>query len=153
MPSLPSSGVLKGLAQPYLPGKRARIKVRSRIASEVVIGAVAGSPKSPLTIPSGRYDDSGDLRLVARTAVLNTAVRRELDHRLVPSGSEHPWRGRHFSAGWGASGELEFRTVRPELVAEFVSGTAVDASRYRHPVRFVRIRADRALHKRRGSRG
>lgn len=87
----------------------------------------------------GRYDDSGYLCLVARTAVLNTAVRRELGHRLVPSGSEYLWRGRYFGAGWGAGGELEFRTVRPELVAGFVSDAAVDAGRYRHPVRFVRL--------------
>ncbi|GAA3917405.1 hypothetical protein GCM10023084_80430 [Streptomyces lacrimifluminis] len=61
---------------------------RASFSSEAVIGAVTGSPKSPLTILLGRYDESGDLRLVARTTVPNTAVRRELGHRLVPSYSD-----------------------------------------------------------------
>ncbi|MFC8666959.1 hypothetical protein [Streptomyces sp. NPDC057199] len=57
---------------------------------------------------------------------------------------QHPWHGRHFSADWGAAGELEFLTVKPDLVAEFVADTAV--GRYRHPVRFVRLRDDLTLH-------
>ncbi|MFF1405012.1 hypothetical protein [Streptomyces sp. NPDC058294] len=32
--------------------------------------------------------------------------------------------------------------VRPELVAEFLADTAVDEGRWRHPVRFVRVRGD-----------
>jgi hypothetical protein len=30
--------------------------------------------------------------------------------------------------------------VRPELVVEFLADTAVDDGRYRHPVRYLRIR-------------
>ncbi|MET9462544.1 hypothetical protein ABZY05_47375 [Streptomyces canus] len=36
--------------------------------------------------------------------------------------------------------------MRPELVAEFVSDTAVDVGRYRHPVRVVRLRDDLTPH-------
>ena len=32
--------------------------------------------------------------------------------------------------------------VRPDLVAEFVADTAIDEGRYRHPVRFLRLRTD-----------
>ncbi|BBC29487.1 hypothetical protein SGFS_007810 [Streptomyces graminofaciens] len=42
--------------------------------------------------------------------------------------------------------ELEFRTVKPDLVAEFAAVSAVDAGRYRHPVRFVRLRDDLTPH-------
>ncbi|MER5927530.1 hypothetical protein [Streptomyces mirabilis] len=107
-----------------------------------MIGGVTGSLKEPLTLLLGRYDEAGDLRMVARTTPLTTAVRRELGRQLEPAGIEHPWYGRHFSAGWGTGGELEYSPVRPDLVAEFVADTAIDAGRYRHPVRFVRLRDD-----------
>ena len=116
--------------------------MRANTTSEAVIGALTGSLKSPLTLLLGRYDASGDLRLVARTTPLNTAVRRDLGQQLAPAGPEHPWHGRHFSTGWGTRGELEFHPVQPDLVAEFVADTAIDAGRYRRPVRFMRIRTD-----------
>lgn len=134
--------VIKGLGQPYLPGKRSWIKVRSQVTAEALIGGVTGSLAAPLTLLLGRYDDSGDLRLVARTTPLATGTRRGLAQRLAPATPEHPWAGRRFSVGWGTRGELEYHPVEPELVAEFVADTVVDAGRYRHPVRFVRIRDD-----------
>ncbi|WP_063611396.1 hypothetical protein [Streptomyces sp. 142MFCol3.1] len=75
---------------------------------------------------------------IART----TTVRTELGHRLTPADAERPWRGGRFSAGWGTRGELEYHPVRPELVAEFVADTAVDAGRYRHPVQLRGMRED-----------
>ncbi|WP_327188307.1 hypothetical protein [Streptomyces sp. NBC_01334] len=44
------SVVVKGLAQPNLPGKRAWIKGRSRTTSEAVIGVITGSLKAPLCL-------------------------------------------------------------------------------------------------------
>ncbi|MGW1605625.1 hypothetical protein [Streptomyces eurythermus] len=90
----------------------------------------------------GRYDACDDLRLVARTTPLAASVRRKLAECLTPATPDHPWAGRRFSAGWGTRGELMYYPVTPELVAEFVADTAVDAGRYRHPVRFIRIRED-----------
>ena len=63
-----------------------------------MIGAVTGPVSSPHTLLLGRYDKAGKLRLVARTTPLNTSVRRDLGRRTEPAGTEHPWRGRHFSA-------------------------------------------------------
>ncbi|MFE7762482.1 ATP-dependent DNA ligase [Streptomyces sp. NPDC057438] len=134
--------VCKGLAQPYLPGRRAWIKVRARITAEAVIGAVTGSPTHPLTLVLGRYDGSGELRMVALTTPLDTEARQELGRRLTRAGSEHPWHGRHFRAGWGSRSQVEYCPVRPDMVAEFVADAAFDAGRYRHPVRFVRVRSD-----------
>ncbi|MFE7076937.1 hypothetical protein ACFU96_43295 [Streptomyces sp. NPDC057620] len=107
-----------------------------------MIGAVTGPPDSPDTLLLGRYDQAGTLRLVARTTPLTTTTRRELGQRVVAADAGHPWHGRRFSAGWGTSGELEYRTVKPDLVAEFVADTAIDAGRHRHPVRFLRVRED-----------
>ncbi|WP_318275390.1 ATP-dependent DNA ligase [Streptomyces pharetrae] len=137
--------MVKGLDQPYLPGKRAWIKVRSHVTAEAVLAGFTGSFASPQTLLLGRYDTAGTLRLVARTAPLRTADRREIAGRLGPGGPDHPWHGRRFSAGWGTRGELEFHPVRPELVVEFIADTAVDAGRYRHPVRYLRLRDDLTL--------
>ncbi|MFJ1701685.1 hypothetical protein ACIOHC_43140 [Streptomyces sp. NPDC088252] len=83
------------------------------------------------------------MRLIARTASLSTAVRRDLAPRLHQADTDHPWQGRHFGAGRGTRGELEYHPVRCVLVAEF--DTAVDEGRYRHPVRFLRLREDLTL--------
>jgi ATP-dependent DNA ligase len=132
--------VVKGLDQRYQRGKRAWVKVRSHATAEAVVGGVTGALSGPLTLLLARYDASGGLRLVARTAPLTTAARRELGSRLHAAGADHPWHGRRFSAGWGTRGELEYHPVRPELVVEFLADTAVDDGRYRHPVRYLRIR-------------
>ncbi|MFI9149499.1 ATP-dependent DNA ligase [Streptomyces sp. NPDC053367] len=136
--------VVKGLNQPYLPGKRAWVKVRSYVSSEAVLAGITGSFALPRTMLLGRYDTAGGLRLIARTTPLRTAERRAIAQRVSPGGPDHPWHGRRFTASWGARGGLEFHPVRPELVVEFVADTAVDAGRYRHPVRYHRLRDDLA---------
>ncbi|MEU1916197.1 ATP-dependent DNA ligase [Streptomyces massasporeus] len=135
--------VLKGSEQRYLPGKRAWLKVRSRVTAEGVIGGVTGTLASPASLLLARYDDAGHLRLVARSAPLPTAVRRELAGLLRQAGPGHSWHGRRFSAGWGTRRELQYHPVAaPDLVAEFLADTSVDEGIYRHPVRFLRLRDD-----------
>lgn len=134
--------VVKGTEQAYAMGKRAWVKVRARATAEAVIGGVTGASTSPSTLLLARYDVSGRLRMMARTTPLAAAVRRDLGARLRPAGPGHPWHGRRFSAGWGTRGELEFHPVHPEVVVEFLADTAVDDGRYRHPVRFLRVRED-----------
>ncbi|EGX60654.1 putative ATP-dependent DNA ligase [Streptomyces zinciresistens K42] len=134
--------VVKGQSQPVLLDQRAWVKVRSRTTAEAIIASVTGPVDNPTTLLLGRYDTDGRLRLVARTTPLPTAMRRDLAQRLVLGGPEHPWTGRRFSAGWGTQTELHHQPVRPELVAEFLADTAVDAGRFRHPVVFQRVRDD-----------
>ncbi|MFF3208438.1 ATP-dependent DNA ligase [Streptomyces sp. NPDC002962] len=134
--------VVKGAEQAYHMGKRAWVKVRARTTAEAVIGAVTGATTSPNTLLLGRSDASGRLRLIARTTPLPTAARRDLGTRVRPADADHPWHGRRFSAGWGSRGELEFDPVHPNVVVEFLADTAVDDGRYRHPVRFLRVRED-----------
>ncbi|MER6978716.1 hypothetical protein [Streptomyces carpinensis] len=38
--------------------------------------------------------------------------------------------------------DLTYTPVRPELVAEVLADTALDAGVYRHPVRYLRLRDD-----------
>ncbi|WP_430378180.1 hypothetical protein [Streptomyces sp. B1-3] len=134
--------VIKGSEQRYLPGRRAWIKVRSRTTAEGIISGVTGWLSSPSSLLLARYDDVGRLRLIARTTPLTGAARRDLAERLRAAAPDHPWRGVRFSAGWGGRGDLEYSPVSPDLVAEFQGDTSVDDGRYRHPVRFVRLRED-----------
>lgn len=91
--------MVKGLDQPYLPGTRAWLKVRSHVTTEALVGGVTGALATPVTLLLARYDAGGNLRLVARTTPLSTAVRRDVAHRLSPADPDHPWIGRRFSAG------------------------------------------------------
>ncbi len=50
--------------------------------------------------------------------------------------------GARFSAGWGRKETIDHRPVVPDLVVKFAGDTAVDAGRYRHPVRYLRVRDD-----------
>jgi ATP-dependent DNA ligase len=128
----------------YLPGVRGWSKLRARTTTEAIVGAVTGTAHSPTSLLLGRLDTAGRLKLVARTTALSRAAAAELGAVLRPAGPEHPWHGRHISAGWGTKEPLEFQPVVPDLVAEVAADTAVDLGRYRHPVRYLRLRDDMA---------
>lgn len=134
--------VVKGMAQRYTPGRRGWLKVRARASAEGVVAAVTGPVSAPSTLLLGRWDAKGRLRFIARTAPLSAAARRELGALLYPGDEDHPWQGRRFSAGWGTRDTIEHRPVAPDTVIEFAGDTAVDDGRYRHPVRYLRVRDD-----------
>ncbi|MCM2431072.1 ATP-dependent DNA ligase [Streptomyces sp. RKAG337] len=137
--------VIKNLDQPYLPGDRGWRKVKYRSSQEAVIAAVTGSLGRPGTVLLGRYDAAGRLHRVGRSTTLTAAASRSLAASLTPASSDHPWAGRTFSAGWGRGERmLDVELVAPALVAEVSADTAVDGGRWRHPVRFQRVRADMA---------
>ncbi|MFI5689662.1 ATP-dependent DNA ligase [Streptomyces sp. NPDC051636] len=128
----------------YRPGERGRLKLRTRMTAEGIIGAVTGTARSPLSLLLGRFDARGRLRLVARSTPLSRKAVAELGAVLRPAGPEHPWWGREFSAGWGTKEVLVFQPVVPDLVAEVDADTALDLGRHRHPVRYLRLRDDMA---------
>jgi ATP-dependent DNA ligase len=134
--------VVKGLAQKYQPARRGWIKVRSRASAEAVVASVTGRVAAPSTLLLGRYDQAGRLRFIARTVLLSATARREIGGLLYPGGAEHPWQGRRFSAGWGTREAIDHRPVAPDVVVEFAGDAAVDEGRYRHPVRYLRVRDD-----------
>lgn len=137
--------VIKDPASRYRPGARGWDKLRARTTAEAVIGAVTGTPRSPTSLLLGRFDNAGRLRMVGRTTPLHRSAAAELGGVLRPAGPEHPWYGRQFSGGWNSAEPLVFQPVVPEFVAELVADTAVDAGRYRHPVRYLRLRDDMAV--------
>ncbi|MET8816420.1 hypothetical protein ABZW47_31020 [Streptomyces sp. NPDC004549] len=76
--------------------------------------------------------------MVGRTTALHRAAAAELGGVLRPAGPEHPWHGQRFCGGWNTAEPLAFQPVVPEVVVD----TAVDAGRFRHPVRYLRLRDD-----------
>ncbi|MGY3056113.1 ATP-dependent DNA ligase [Streptomyces sp. TE3672] len=103
---------------------------------------MTGTLRSPTSLLLGRFDAGGRLRMIGRTTPLRRAASSELGGVLRLAGRDHPWHGRRFSAGWHTSDPLVFQPVVPEFVAEIVAATSVDAGRYRHPVRYLRMRDD-----------
>ncbi len=134
--------VAKKLDQPYRPGARAWSKLRIRHTTEAVIGGVTGTLTRPTGVLLGRFDASGRLRYVGRSTPLSAQADRQLVGQLEPAAADHPWHGRSFSAGWGSRETLSADLAEPDLVAEVSADTAVDAGRWRHPVRVLRVRAD-----------
>lgn len=137
--------VLKDTAQRYLPGVRAWRKYRVWDTAEAVVGAVTGSLARPGTVLLGRFDPTGTLRYVGRSTPLSPRTAHELAADLAPAGTEHPWRGRQLSTRWGGPEPLPVTLVAPDLVAEVVADPSIAfEGRWRHPVRFLRVRSDMA---------
>jgi len=135
--------VFKRLDQRYLPGSRGWRKYRTRHTTEALVGAVSSSIARPQTVLLGRFDATGRLQFVGRTAVLPSATGRSLATRLTGAEAGHPWTGWRFSAGWGTDESLQVTLVEPLLVAEVAVDNSLDsAGRWRHPVRWVRVRDD-----------
>ncbi|MCL6281726.1 ATP-dependent DNA ligase [Streptomyces albidoflavus] len=135
--------VVKAAGGRYRPGKGGWWKVRSRESTEGVVGAVTGPLSAPDTLLLGRWDAEARFRMIARTTPLPATARREVGAVLTAAGDDHPWHGVTFSAGWGTRTPLPHVPVEPALVAEVTADTSVDdAGRYRHPVRFLRLRDD-----------
>ncbi|WP_436840130.1 ATP-dependent DNA ligase [Streptomyces abikoensis] len=134
--------VLKRMGQAYLAGQRGWRKLRSRSTTEAIVGGVSPSLARPQTVLLGRLDADGRLRYVGRTTALNAPQAHALAETLEPAPPGHPWTGRRFTASWGSREPLAVALTAPELVAEVSADAAVDRGKWRHPVRWVRLRAD-----------
>lgn len=136
--------VFKRLDQPYLPGFRGWRKFRVRDTTEAVIAAITGTLQQPRSLLLGLYDARGRLHYVGSSTGLTAAAARSLAGALTAADQQHPWRGQVLARRWGRA-TAAVTLVRPDLVAEVGADVSMDSSgRWRHPVRFHRIRADLA---------
>ncbi|HEX9054143.1 MAG TPA: ATP-dependent DNA ligase, partial [Gemmatimonadales bacterium] len=111
--------VAKELGAPYRPGSRAgMVKVkRVRTIDAVVVGYRPG--KEPDTVGSlilGLYDDRGQLHVVGHSSGLRAAEKRALVKTLEPY--ETGERGHGDPSRWKSEKDLEWISLRPELVVE-----------------------------------
>jgi ATP-dependent DNA ligase len=139
--------IAKQLGALYLPGKRrGMVKIkRLRTIDAVVAGWRPG--KEPDTVGSlmlGLYDNrrggDGELHVVGHTSGLKAAQKRELVETLAPY--ETGDRGSADPSRWAADRDLEWVSLRPELVIE-VSFDHVSAGRIRHGAKILRWRDDK----------
>jgi ATP-dependent DNA ligase len=137
--------VAKRADQPYRAGVRGWQKLRARVTDEAVIGGVIGPAGAPRVLILGRYDAAGWLHVAGRSTELHPSARAALGAVLRShSGRGHPWPTTLPRSRWGGrpAEPLAYTRVHPEVVVELVVDPAVDGPRWRHPVRFARIRPD-----------
>ena len=136
--------IAKELAAPYRPGERmGMVKVkRMRTIDCVVVGWRPGKAEGTLgSLILGLYDPGGELQVVGHTSGFTAKAKRELVGFLRPY--ETGERGSGDPSRWTAGRELEWVSVRPELVAE-IDFDHVSGNRIRHGARFRRWREDKA---------
>jgi ATP-dependent DNA ligase len=136
--------VAKRRDQGYLPGRSSWVKVRAKSTSEAVVGGVLGSPRLPLGLVLGRHDRRGRLRVVGRSLPLRREQRELVGQLLSRPLGEHPWppvlpAGRFGLVGGEA---VEHTPVEPSVVVEIETDSCFELGRYRHPVKFVRVRSE-----------
>lgn len=135
--------IAKELDAPYLPGDRkgmAKIK-RLRTIDAVVAGWRPGKEENTVgALMLGLYDGD-DLRVVGHSSGLKAAEKRELVKTLAAY--ETGDRGSADPSRWTAGRDLEWVSLRPELVIE-VSFDHVSAGRIRHGAKILRWREDKA---------
>jgi ATP-dependent DNA ligase len=132
--------VAKRIDQTYRPGVRAWHKLRTRVTAEAVVGGVIGRNDAPRELILGRFGPHGRLRIAGRTTRLSPTASAQLAALLRPA-SAHPWPETLPPHPYGGGRTIDTR-LRPEAVVEVSADLALDGLRWRHPVRFVRIRGE-----------
>jgi ATP-dependent DNA ligase len=114
---------------------------RVRTIDTVIVGWRPGKEEGTLgSLILGLYDERGELQVVGHSSGFSAKQKRELPGFLSPY--ETGERGSGDPSRWDAGRELEWRTVRPELVAE-VTFDHVSGHRIRHGAKFKRWREDK----------
>ncbi len=134
--------IAKQVDAPYRPGERKGfVKVkRLRTADAVIVGWRPGKEENTVgSLILGLYDGK-DLRVVGHTSGLKAKEKRDLVETLAPY--ETGERGSADASRWAADRDLEWVSLRPELVVE-VTFDHVAAGRIRHGSKIVRWRDDK----------
>ena len=159
--------VAKRLDAPYMPGKRAMLKIKHQRTADCVVAGFRWHKNGPGThvgsLLLGLYDDEGKLNHVGVTSSFSwerrASILKELEPLRTNAIEGHPWREWADWAGYGdadASGQrlpgatsrwnrgkdLSWEPLRTELVCE-VAFDHLQGSRFRHASTFVRWRPDK----------
>ncbi len=156
--------VAKRLDAPYLPGKRAMIKVKHQRTADCVVAGFRWHKLGEPVVGSlllGLFDAAGVLHHVGVTSSFTMERRRELADELAPlrvdALVDHPWAGwaewademaasgkrvPGATSRWNAGRDLSWEPLRPEWVVE-VAYDHLQGSRFRHGTTFRRWRPDR----------
>lgn len=145
---------------PYLPGKRAMLKIKHARTADCVVAGFRWHKSGRDAVGSlllGLYDGAGTLQHVGVTSAFTMTVRRDLARALAPLRAHalegHPWRawasadaeGSRMPGGqsrWSAGKDLSWEPLRPERVCE-VKYDHLQGDRFRHGTVFQRWRPDK----------
>jgi ATP-dependent DNA ligase len=152
--------IAKSASGPYLPGKRAMIKVKHARTADCVVAGFRWHKSGNDAVGSlllGLYDAGGVLQHVGVTSAFTMAKRRELAKELAPlrrnAMDDHPWRDWAGASAqssrmpgaqsrWSAGKDLSWEPLRIERVCE-VKYDHMQGDRFRHAAQFVRWRPDK----------
>ena len=100
--------IAKSSDAPYLPGKRAMLKIKHARTADCVVAGFRWYKDTTDAVGSlllGLYDDTGTLQHVGITSAFTMAARRDLARELAPlrdhALDDHPWRA--WTSGRGTS--------------------------------------------------
>ena len=151
--------VAKLESSPYLPGKRAMIKIKHARTADCVVAGFRWHKTGEGVVGSlllGLYDQAGVLQHVGVTSAFTMAARESLARELAPlrknAIDDHPWRdwagaGAESSrmpgaqSRWSAGKNLSWEPLRIERVCE-VKYDHLQGDRFRHATIFQRWRPD-----------
>jgi ATP-dependent DNA ligase len=152
--------IAKPESSPYLPGKRAMIKVKHARTAECVVAGFRWHKSGKDAVGSlllGLYDEQGLLQHVGVTSSFTMAMRKQLVKELEPlrknAMQDHPWRDWAGAAAessrmpggqsrWSAGKDLSWEPLRIERVCE-VKYDHMQGDRFRHAGIFLRWRPDK----------
>ncbi|GAA4338266.1 ATP-dependent DNA ligase [Variovorax defluvii] len=156
--------IAKWADAPYLPGKRAMLKVKHQRTADCVVAGLRWHKSGQGVVGSlllGLYDDRGALQHVGVTSSFDMSTRRRLADELAPlrqGGMQgHPWAGWAGAPAAGASPQrmpgarsrwsggkdLSWEALRIERVCE-VRYDHLQGDRFRHAAVFLRWRHDKS---------
>ena len=153
--------IAKPADSPYMPGKRAMIKMKHARTAYCVVAGFRWHKSGKDAVGSlllGLYDDQGVLHHVGVTSSFTMAIRKALAKELEPlrknAFENHPWREWAQAAEsatqrmpgaqsrWSAGKDLSWEPLRVERVCE-VKYDHLQGDRFRHGAVFVRWRPDK----------
>jgi ATP-dependent DNA ligase len=153
--------IAKPADSPYLPGKRAMLKVKHVRTADCVVAGFRWHKTGKGVVGSlllGLYDARGALQHVGVTSSFTMAMRRQLATELEPlrknAFENHPWkewaqaeahevdRMPGAQSRWSAGKNLSWEPLRIERVVE-VKYDHLQGDRFRHATTFLRWRPDK----------
>lgn len=153
--------IAKPMDSPYLPGKRAMLKIKHVRSADCVVAGFRWYKDTRDALGSlllGLYDGRGVLQHVGVTSSFTMTMRKQLVKELAPLREHalegHPWRDWAASSAsgqgrmpggksrWSAGKDLSWEPLRVERVCE-VKYDHLQGDRFRHAAVFLRWRPDR----------
>jgi ATP-dependent DNA ligase len=148
---------------PYMPGKRAMLKIKHKRTADCVVGGFrwykGGKGTLVGSLLLGLYDAAGFLHHVGVTSAFKRETRAELAQLLEPHRANardgHPWadwadwqdketeqRRPGATSRWNRGKDLSWEPIRLGLVCE-VAFEHLQGTRFRHAAHFMRWRPDK----------